>query len=406
MVWSEPITRIAKTYGLSDVGFAKLCERHDIPRPPRGYWAQRQHGHEPEQIPLPNPKDDPEIPMRERVPLSELEAQSSASGEATPTVEVPKIVVAESLRGCHDLVSRANQELEKTATDSDGLIVAVEGRALDIRTSEGCVRRSLLLFDALLKECERRGYEVAAGPSITIQKHRMTLSISEGVETKREEAGDAADDLRGSYSFGHSRYTSKRLLTGRLILTIEGGRGNWASGSRSTWRDTEKSRLEDRLGKVLLALIDLAEMARRHEEEQERQREAERQAEARRQEAARQLAERRKVYKAEKARFTQLLQQAENLRKSRAIRELIEAVRNQQQDAQPHPMVPDGDTAGWIEWATRHADRLDPLRPSPPSILDEKLDDEEQSNAGRPHWDSSSPSPSYWEQRNWWNRNR
>ena len=43
-VWSTPMTAISKEYGLSDVGMAKLCKRHDIPRPPRGYWAQVQHG--------------------------------------------------------------------------------------------------------------------------------------------------------------------------------------------------------------------------------------------------------------------------------------------------------------------------------------------------------------------------
>ncbi len=30
------------------------------------------------------------------------------------------------------------------------------------------------------------------------------------------------------------------------------------------------------------------------------------------------------------------------------------------------------DLAVWIEWALSHADRLDPLKPSQPSILDEK----------------------------------
>lgn len=44
--------KLAKTYGLSDVGLAKVCTKHDIPRPPRGYWAQKQLGYSPEQTPL------------------------------------------------------------------------------------------------------------------------------------------------------------------------------------------------------------------------------------------------------------------------------------------------------------------------------------------------------------------
>jgi hypothetical protein len=398
MVWKEPITRIAKSYGMSDVGLAKLCRRHDIPRPPRGYWAQLQHGHEPQQIPLPDPGNDPEIPMRERVDESSTESLA----DAPPPVETPPIVVADSLRGCHELVSRANQELEKADTDSDGLLVPPQGRALDIRTSRGCLRRGLLILDALLKECQRRGYGVAAGPSITIQGLGMTLCLCEDVKTTRQEAAVEDKDLRGSYSFGHSRIDTTRVPTGRLRISVTSGLGYWTRGNQSTWSDREKVRIEDRLAKVLSALEEFAGMARRHEQEQERRREAERQAEAARQEAARQLAERRKAYKAEKARFKQLLRQAEDLHKSRMIRELVDAVR--QQAAQPSLIIPDGNVAAWIEWATRQADWLDPLRVSPPSILDEKLDEEENPTAGRPYWESASRQPTYWEQRHWWNR--
>ena len=35
-VWAEPIRKLSKEYGLSDVGLAKVCRRYDIPIPPRG----------------------------------------------------------------------------------------------------------------------------------------------------------------------------------------------------------------------------------------------------------------------------------------------------------------------------------------------------------------------------------
>jgi len=39
LVWSEPIQKIAPTFNISDRGLGKLCERHGIPVPPRGWWA-------------------------------------------------------------------------------------------------------------------------------------------------------------------------------------------------------------------------------------------------------------------------------------------------------------------------------------------------------------------------------
>ena len=40
-VWSEPVIVVAKKYGLSDVGLAKICKKLNIPRPGLGYWAKK-----------------------------------------------------------------------------------------------------------------------------------------------------------------------------------------------------------------------------------------------------------------------------------------------------------------------------------------------------------------------------
>ena len=40
LIWSKPIMEISKEFGLSDRGLGKVCERHDIPKPPRGYWQK------------------------------------------------------------------------------------------------------------------------------------------------------------------------------------------------------------------------------------------------------------------------------------------------------------------------------------------------------------------------------
>src|SRR5436305_1121986 len=44
LVWSEPMSKLAKRFGLSDVGFAKACRRANIPLPNRGYWAKCEAG--------------------------------------------------------------------------------------------------------------------------------------------------------------------------------------------------------------------------------------------------------------------------------------------------------------------------------------------------------------------------
>ena len=43
-LWTTPVTKLAKAYGLSDVGLRKICDALDVPLPPRGYWAKLAAG--------------------------------------------------------------------------------------------------------------------------------------------------------------------------------------------------------------------------------------------------------------------------------------------------------------------------------------------------------------------------
>ena len=43
-VWSTPMTKLAEKYRISDVGFAKICKRLNVPYPGRGYWRKMEKG--------------------------------------------------------------------------------------------------------------------------------------------------------------------------------------------------------------------------------------------------------------------------------------------------------------------------------------------------------------------------
>ena len=52
-VWNEPVSTVAKRYGVSDVAIHKICKSMDIPVPPRGYWAKIRAGQKVKKEPLP-----------------------------------------------------------------------------------------------------------------------------------------------------------------------------------------------------------------------------------------------------------------------------------------------------------------------------------------------------------------
>ena len=41
-IWAEPMGKVAEDFGLTGNGLAKICDRLDIPRPPRSYWLKAQ----------------------------------------------------------------------------------------------------------------------------------------------------------------------------------------------------------------------------------------------------------------------------------------------------------------------------------------------------------------------------
>lgn len=47
LVWERPTSEIANELGISDVAVGKLCEKLQVPKPPRGYWARVEAGQTP-----------------------------------------------------------------------------------------------------------------------------------------------------------------------------------------------------------------------------------------------------------------------------------------------------------------------------------------------------------------------
>lgn len=60
-VWSQPLVKLSRKYGISDVRLGKVCRRLKIPHPGRGFWAKRAVGQTVEQVPLPEFKDAPVV---------------------------------------------------------------------------------------------------------------------------------------------------------------------------------------------------------------------------------------------------------------------------------------------------------------------------------------------------------
>lgn len=115
---------------------------------------------------------------------------------------------------------------------------------------------------------------------------------------------------------------------------------------------------------------------RRRKEEEERRVRAEQ--ERIRQEKEAELKRRKdtliRQQKEEQSRVDRLIHEAESWQKSQTLRAYIAAIKGELAK-RPLPPAPDSEPLRRIRWACEQADRLDPLSPSPPSILDQKVEE-------------------------------
>lgn len=56
LIWSKPMTQVAKDFDVSDVWISKICKEANIPRPPVGYWQKLDAGKNPKKTALPPAK--------------------------------------------------------------------------------------------------------------------------------------------------------------------------------------------------------------------------------------------------------------------------------------------------------------------------------------------------------------
>ncbi len=159
-VWTKAMRTLARECDLSDVSLAKVCEAHNIARPPVGYWAKREFGKAPPPTPLPLgrgpsperitlPKRPPEAPPAPPARPPEYDAEIAELLERAKSL--PPVTVASALRNPHPLVQATKAAFQDARPDPQNLITPYSRdgpQPLSVRVSKTCITRALLFLDA------------------------------------------------------------------------------------------------------------------------------------------------------------------------------------------------------------------------------------------------------------------
>jgi hypothetical protein len=278
-----------------------------------------------------------------------------------------RVVVPERLHAPCALVQAARAALESTKENEFGIVVPPSG-CLAVKVSRAQHSRALRIADALLKAIANRGWDVHVSQDVTnVVIDGMTIAIAIVESTKTEER-PVKPELGDGYSFHYNRRELVRTPSGRLSIDLKEEPSVWAQDQRRSWKDSPTRPIEQHLNGVLAGLIMLAVAMKADRERREREARAE---EARRRRLSAALEQQEKLrdkVEEEEERVEELRRHAKAWREAKNLRRFVAEARKQRRD---DATASGFDFDAWAAWALAQADRLDPLTPSPHSILDE-----------------------------------
>lgn len=262
-VWTEPVVKVAKRYGVSDVALRKVCVKLSVPVPPLGHWAKLAHG---------KPTSRPRLPPLARAqqhvfqrwvaPVDEeLEtrlAEAYAERAEVQVVRQPAGIAAQTNRSSwHRTVKRtASAVRNEFQRLPDSWRIAKGPGHFSLYTSKEGVERALSMLDLLVQLCVASAFETVPATDedlparVFVEGHAYTFRIVERATRGEREltASERSALLRDKGAYVPNRITKQG--TNQLRLEVLNTAG-YPVLSRS---DTRHQRLDDVLYEVPAAL--------------------------------------------------------------------------------------------------------------------------------------------------------
>lgn len=346
LVWTRTLKSIASEYGITGTELAGICDELEVPRPANGHWSKLAHGQQPEQPPLPPQRPDGAT----GVELKRLDEPVVAGRPKAPDVRI------DDEGKPHPITKALEKALARHSDDREGFRRLRGGfDCAVLKLSKEQRKRALLILDAVFKACEQRGYELRyTEPNQTYGQYvlqvrsgqeEIDIGVVERLAQSEHKLTPEESDRLKRYGDSWANKFDHRP-SGHLTLRLH---GSWGALRRQTFTDGIGRKVEDVLGKVILAIdegfVALARMRVEHE------------AIARRQQEEAELREReRKRSEHHAALMKDLRGMAERWRESELLRQFLQAV---------SARIPEQERAGgvlaWLEWARKAVDELDPL---------------------------------------------
>jgi|GEM_PF-1360395 hypothetical protein len=265
-VWTTPMHRLAKEFGYSDVGLAKVCEKHNIPRPGLGYWRRVELGQKPPRPPL--PAIEQPNPYRIEIVIREPILPDT---KAAPR-DAPAVPVSPDGPISHPAAVRSERLLRNGKKDESEILVPRKGTASHLRVTEVALPRALGILDAFFVALEARGMQIAwpneenASLQIVCESESIGFALEEILDRKAH-APTEQEAARHKRDYWWSPPKWDYQPTGLLRISLLSSE---TTGARRTWSERKERSLETQLGAVVVGISVLVESIKKVKAERQR----------------------------------------------------------------------------------------------------------------------------------------
>ncbi|MBV7522116.1 hypothetical protein [Ensifer sp. ENS12] len=182
LVWSEPVSTVAGRFGVSGSYLARVCAALGVPRPPRGYWAQKAVGRAP---------PAPRLPEARR---GSPRLWSQAEGPVLKRFYSPqpsRIRRGSQKGGLDRLIAAAKHSFRTARPDDRTAYLKPRKRLLvDVVASSAAIDRCLSFASRLFISLEAHGH------TVTLARQGLTRITIDRRQSPTSDAPRRLDDWR------------------------------------------------------------------------------------------------------------------------------------------------------------------------------------------------------------------
>ncbi len=388
-IWEISLTGVAKKYGLNYTKLVQVCKENDIPYPSSSYWTKKNMGLDFSNDIIELPKSEVkevEIPLKVSGVL--IDSKVSDKDKFVTEFNLLSFLSDEEKRKVAEVIYDLNIDNYKK---NHKIITEYKNKKKEERREERKANylnpyynihnyvekgyfeniskfekdRCMKVLSAIYYAIEELGGEVNKDFSLTIRDEHVELEIEElKDQVKHELTKEEAKQLL-EYEDRKKVFTYASKPNIRKYDYVHNGKLKITCGNRKYIRETDKVKLEDKLGDIIIKLYEQSEEVKverlaREERERKYQEEEERKEKI------------RNAKKNEAQKVKELLNLAEDYRIACEIRNYINAISSQDNLS--------NEMKDWIKWASKKADWFDPIIDKEDEILGKREHQESLEN--------------------------